>query len=184
MMKNILILINKEAGEIMELQVAGFLDNSMVNGKGLRSVLFVSGCNHNCEGCHNKVMQAFDYGDKVNIDDLLNRIKHNVPLINGVTFSGGEPFEQAKGLSVLAEKVKKQGLNLWCYTGYTYEKILQSNDEHKIKLLKYIDVLVDGKFEKNLTEGSSKYAGSSNQRIINVQESLKLGKIILVTTDQ
>lgn len=177
-MKNILTLINKEAGEIMELQVAGFLDNSMVNGKGLRSVLFVSGCKHNCEGCHNKIMQTFDYGDKVNIDDLLNRINHNIPLINGVTFSGGEPFEQAKRLYVLAEKVKKQGLNLWCYTGYTYEEILQSNDDYKIKLLKYIDVLVDGKFEKDLTEGSSKYAGSRNQRVINVQESLKYSKIV------
>lgn len=162
----------------MELQVAGFLDNSMVNGRGLRSVLFLSGCKHNCAECHNKAMQAFDYGDKVNTDDLLNRIKHNVPLISGVTFSGGEPFEQAKELWVLAEKVKKQGLNLWCYTGYTYEEILQSNDDYKIKLLKHIDVLVDGKFEKDLTEGSCKYAGSRNQRVINVQESLKWGKTI------
>lgn len=162
----------------MKLQVAGFLDNSMVNGRGLRSVLFLSGCKHNCAECHNKAMQEFDYGDKVNIDDLLNRIKNNIPLINGVTFSGGEPFEQAKELQALAQKVKNEELNLWCYTGYTYEEILQSNDDHKIKLLKHIDVLVDGKFEKDLTEGSCKYAGSRNQRVIDVQESLKNGKIV------
>ncbi|MCY6484984.1 anaerobic ribonucleoside-triphosphate reductase activating protein [Clostridium aestuarii] len=162
----------------MKLQVAGFLDNSMVNGKGLRSVIFVSGCNHNCEGCHNKEMQAFDYGDKVEINEIMDRIKHNIPLIKGVTFSGGEPFEQAKALIFLAQNIKEQGLSLWCYTGYTFDKMLGSKDNDKLELLKYVDVIVDGRFEKNLTENAPKYAGSSNQRVINVQKSLKSGKII------
>ncbi|MCY6370020.1 anaerobic ribonucleoside-triphosphate reductase activating protein [Clostridium ganghwense] len=167
----------------MKLQVAGFLDNSTVNGKGLRSALFLSGCKHNCEGCHNKAMQAFDYGERVEVDDILERIKHNVPLINGVTFSGGEPFEQAKQLATLAKKVRDEGLNLWCYTGYTFEQILQSGDEHKLELLKYIDVLVDGKFQKDLTEGSCKYAGSKNQRVIDVKESVNSNNIIEINKE-
>lgn len=160
------------------IQVAGFLDNSTVNGKGLRSVLFVSGCRHNCLECHNKDMQDFHYGDKLDIYYILRRIKHNVPLINGVTFSGGEPFEQAKELALLAKLVKDEHLNLWCYTGYTYEEILK--DRNKLELLKYIDVLIDGKFEKELTKDARKYTGSSNQRIIDVKESLKRKEVVQI----
>ena len=150
------------------LRVAGFLDNSLVNGEGLRSVLFVSGCRHNCKGCHNKCMQDFNYGDNVSLDEVLQRIKSNIPLIKGVTFSGGDPFEQAAGLSVLAEGIKELGLNIWCYSGYTYDEILKSNDRNKLELLKRIDVLVDGRYEETLKEGAHKYTGSRNQKIINL----------------
>lgn len=150
------------------LQVAGFLDNSLVNGEGLRSVLFVSGCRHKCPGCHNNSMQEFDYGDKVSLMEILERIKSNVPLINGVTFSGGDPFEQAQELSWLAGEIKAMGLNIWCYSGYTYGEILESQDTNKIGLLKKIDVLVDGKYEEKLKKGSLKYTGSSNQKIIRL----------------
>lgn len=162
----------------MKLKVAGFLDNTMVNGQGLRSALFLSGCNHNCEGCHNKAMQDFNYGDYVEIEQILERINFNVPLINGVTFSGGEPFEQAKELSILAEKIKNCNLNIWCYTGYTLEQILESEDKDKLRLLEHIDVLVDGKFEKELMKGALKYTGSRNQRIISVKESLIKGSLV------
>ena len=165
----------------MMMRVAGFLDNSLVNGTGIRSVVFVSGCNHNCDGCHNKEMQDYNYGDEVEVDEIFERIKKNVPLISGVTFSGGEPFDSAKGLGILADKIKSLGLNLWCYTGYTYEEILDSNDEDKISLLSKVDVLVDGKFDKNLTENSPKYAGSSNQRIIDVKKSIEESKIVELT---
>ena len=80
----------------MNLRVAGFLDNTMVNGKGIRSALFLSGCNHNCDECQNKEMQNASYGDDIEVEDILNRIKSNMPLIKGVTFSGGEPFEQCR----------------------------------------------------------------------------------------
>ena len=150
------------------LRVAGFLDNSLVNGEGLRSVLFVSGCRHNCKGCHNKCMQDFNYGDNVSLDEILDRIKSNIPLIKGVTFSGGDPFERAAGLSMLAERVHELGLNIWCYSGYTYDEIINSNDKNKHELLKKIDVLVDGRFVEGLKEGAVKYTGSSNQRIIRL----------------
>jgi len=154
------------------LQVAGFLDNSLVNGDGLRSVLFVSGCRHQCPGCHNKAMQDFRYGDAVSLEDILNRIKNNIPLIKGVTFSGGDPFEHAEALSELADSIRALGLNIWCYSGYTYEEIAGSRDEKKLNLLKKIDVLVDGRFEKNLMDGALKYTGSRNQRIIRIKEKI------------
>ncbi|MBP1743494.1 MAG: nrdG [Firmicutes bacterium] len=150
------------------LQVAGFLDNSLVNGEGLRSVLFVSGCRHKCPGCHNAAMQDFSYGDTVSLKEILGRIESNVPLIKGVTFSGGDPFEHAETLSELADSIKAMGLNIWCYSGYTYEEIVRSNDESKINLLNKIDVLVDGRFDSAQKEGAPKYAGSRNQRIIKL----------------
>lgn len=161
----------------MNLKVSGFLDNTMVNGEGLRSALFLSGCNHNCDGCHNKEMQSFQYGDEVELKKILDRIKSNVPLISGVTFSGGEPFEQAKGLSILAKLIKNEGLNIWCYTGYTFEEIVESGDTYKLNLLSYIDVIIDGKFEKNLVEGALKYTGSRNQRIIKLKDVIKYKEI-------
>jgi anaerobic ribonucleoside-triphosphate reductase activating protein len=150
------------------LRVAGFLDNSLVNGEGLRSVLFVSGCRHNCPGCHNSAMQDFSYGDTVSLKEILDRIEGNMPLIKGVTFSGGDPFEHAGVLEHLADRIKELGLNIWCYTGYTYEEIMNSKDERKIGLLKKIDVLVDGKFEAEKKKGASKYTGSCNQRILKL----------------
>jgi anaerobic ribonucleoside-triphosphate reductase activating protein len=150
------------------LQVAGFLDNSLVNGEGLRSVLFVSGCTHDCPGCHNAAMQDFNYGDAVSLKEILGRIESNIPLIKGVTFSGGDPFEHAEALSELAGRIKGMGLNVWCYSGYTYEEIVSSNDERKIELLKKIDVLVDGRFDASKKEGAPKYAGSSNQRVLKL----------------
>ncbi|MFA9397464.1 MAG: anaerobic ribonucleoside-triphosphate reductase activating protein [Clostridiaceae bacterium] len=160
----------------MKLQVAGFLDNSMVNGEGLRSVLFVSGCRHNCDGCHNHAMQDYNYGEEIEIEDIIDRIKNNMQVARGVTFSGGEPFDKALELKALAKALKTLGINIWCYSGYLYEDIIKSTE--KLELLKYIDVLVDGKFMKDLTEDSPKYAGSRNQRVLDAKKSLENNKII------
>ncbi|QBD84003.1 anaerobic ribonucleoside-triphosphate reductase activating protein [Clostridium tetani] len=163
------------------LQVAGFLDNSLANGKGLRSVLFLSGCNHKCKGCHNLIMQDFKYGDRVKIDEIMDRVRKNIPIIRGVTFSGGEPLEQAENLARLASMIKKENLNIWCYTGYEFEYIL--DNMNKINgwknLIENIDILVDGTFQKDKNKPKLKYKGSSNQRIIDVQKSLIAKKIIL-----
>ncbi|MBD5637249.1 anaerobic ribonucleoside-triphosphate reductase activating protein [Clostridium botulinum] len=164
------------------LQVAGFLDNSLVNGVGLRSVIFVSGCKHNCEGCQNKEMQSFCYGDNISLKDILKRIESNMPLIRGVTFSGGEPLEHIEELRILAEKIKNLGLNIWCYTGYTFEYIkeeIKINTELK-KLMELVDVLVDGKYDRSRKDGSLKYRGSSNQRIIDVKKSLNKSEIVIL----
>lgn len=164
----------------MQLQVAGFLDNSLVNGKGIRSVLFVSGCRHNCKGCHNKEMQSYEYGDKVDIKDLYERIVSNVPLISGVTFSGGEPFDRALELTTLAKMLKEKGLNIWCYTGYNLEDIMKNKKNTQWEeLLKNIDVLVDGKFDEEKLSSSCKYMGSYNQRIIDMPKTLIRNDIVI-----
>jgi len=163
----------------VKFQVGGFLDNSLVNGDGMRAVVFVSGCNHNCPSCHNQVMQSFDYGDCVSMQDIQRKIVKNMPIIKGVTYSGGEPFESALALSKLSEQVRSLGLDIWCYTGYTFDEIIHSGDRDKLQLLGYIDVLIDGKFKEELKAGATKYTGSTNQRIIDVGKSISKNKIIL-----
>lgn len=164
---------------LVKLQIGGFLNNSLVNGDGMRAVIFVSGCIHNCKSCQNEFMQDFNYGDSTPIDDIVQKIKKNIPIIKGVTFSGGEPFESSVALSKLSEKIRVLGLNIWCYSGYTYEELKHSGDSDKLRLLSFIDVLIDGKFDEELTGGASKYTGSSNQRIIDVQKSISKNQIIL-----
>ena len=147
----------------MNLQVAGFLEHSTVNGMGFRSVLFVSGCHHACSGCHNEAMQNPAYGESLSISEIYQRIIKNKPIIDGVTFSGGEPFEQASALAELATLLKAEGLSIWCYSGYTYQMLFQN--EHYAPLLNLVDVLVDGPFIASLADSNLKYKGSSNQHI-------------------
>jgi anaerobic ribonucleoside-triphosphate reductase activating protein len=163
------------------LQVAGFLDNSGANGTGLRSVLFVSGCTFHCDDCQNKDFWSLSYGDRISTDEIFKRIKKNSAITDGVTFCGGEPFQSAEALSELATMIKTEGMNLWSYSGYTFEQLLNSNDPHKLNLLGKIDVLIDGLFVKELFDESLYYRGSSNQRIIDVQKSLSLGKVVELT---
>lgn len=148
------------------LQVAGFLDNSAVNGEGLRSVLFLSGCTHQCPGCHNIDMQDPLYGESISIEEIVTRIKDNMPIINGVTISGGEPFLQGSALVPLLKQIKALALNCWVYTGYTHEQIL--DNEKFSQLLPWIDVLIDGRFEKDLLTHDIPYIGSTNQRILKL----------------
>lgn len=148
------------------LQVSGFLDNSTVNGEGLRSVLFLSGCFHNCPGCHNKDMQDINYGENIEVNEIITRIKDNIPIIEGVTISGGEPFEQWENLLPLLQEIRKESLTCWVYTGYTYNQINNKNNFNK--LLPWIDVLVEGPFIKDLLTKDHPYIGSSNQRILQL----------------
>lgn len=156
----------------MNVQVAGFLEHSTVNGEGFRSVLFVSGCHHNCLHCQNEAMQDFQYGENVTVDEIFDRIHKNRPLLDGVTFSGGEPFEQCEALIALCQKLKSDGLTIWSYSGYTYDQL--KKDTAKYALLKQIDVLVDGTFIESLADPNLKYRGSSNQHIY----ALKDGEIL------
>ena len=118
------------------LQVAGFLEHSTVNGEGLRSVLFVSGCTHHCPKCHNVSMQNPGYGKSCSVLEIYHRILKNKPIIDGVTFSGGEPFEQHLELIELAQLLKAEDLTIWCYSGYTYEKLKQDpSKKHLLNLI-------------------------------------------------
>lgn len=157
----------------MDLRVFGKANDSIVDGPGLRYALFVQGCVHNCKGCHNPQSHPQDGGYIQDTDEIFEEIQKN-PLLDGVTFSGGEPFLQAQALTALAKKIKEAGLNLYVYTGFTFEELLDgANDENFWgELLKYTDFLVDGKFEEDKKHYTLLFKGSENQRIIDVQSSL------------
>lgn len=159
-----------------KIRVGGIIDNSLANGKGLRMVLFLSGCLHKCEGCHNKELQDFDFGVDMTEEEIFARIEKNAGVIKGITLSGGDPMEQPAKLINLCRKIRALDLDIWCYTGYSFEEVLKS--EEKLALLKEVDVLVDGRFDLKLKSEKVKYRGSSNQRIIDVKESLKTNEIV------
>lgn len=168
-----------------EIRLAAILPESLVNGPGLRRVLFSQGCSHNCKGCFSSHTHSFTDGVLIDMDSIIEDIRKN-PFLKGVTFSGGDPLEQADKFAYIAREVKKLGLNIWCYTGYTFEYIL--NNQHKRKgwseLLKYTDVLVDGKFEEAKKEEGLRFRGSSNQRIIDVRSSLEALEAVAMDLDK
>ena len=160
-----------------KLRVFGIVEESVVDGDGLRFVLFLQGCKRACPGCQNKASWDLSGGKLMKIEEILEKIDD--PLISGVTFSGGEPFLQAENLTVLAKKIKEKNLNIWCYTGNSYEEIIEQGDKDEIELLNYIDVLVDGDFREDLMDLTLKFRGSRNQRIIDMVKTRESGKVIL-----
>ncbi len=163
----------------MKIRMAGIANDSIVDGEGIRFTLFVQGCPHNCEGCHNPQTHDFNSGYIDDTDKILEQIKQN-PLLDGVTFSGGEPFCQAEALSYLGKQLKGLGYDIVTYTGYTFEYLLEhGNKENKwLDLLKVSDFLVDGRFELDKKRWDLRFRGSSNQRYLDCKESLKQGKAI------
>ena len=166
----------------MEIRLAADLQkDSIVDGEGIRTVIWTQGCPHNCLGCHNPMTHDFNGGALVDIDYIKEEIDE-LDGQDGITFSGGDPFVQPLACSILAKYAKKKGLNIWCYTGYTFEHLLElSKVKSDIKdFLGEIDVLVDGKFELSKKSYSAIFRGSSNQRIIDVKKSLKAKKVVPV----
>ncbi len=164
----------------MEIRIAGTVEDSIVDGPGLRFVVFTQGCPHRCDGCHNPETHDFAGGKITTTDALFEQCMEN-PLCSGVTFSGGEPFCQAEALYELGSRFKSAGKHLMCYSGWTFEELLAKaqREESVGKLLSIADVLVDGKFDISKRSLSLQYRGSSNQRLINVQESLKTGTTVV-----
>ncbi|ALP88968.1 MULTISPECIES: anaerobic ribonucleoside-triphosphate reductase activating protein [Clostridium] len=162
-----------------DIRLSGIAYESLVNGPGIRRVFFSQGCKHNCKGCFNPDTHDFNGGENRNMDELIESVLDN-PMIKGVTFSGGDPLEQAEKFAYMAKAFKNNNLNIWCYTGYTYEYIREHKDENNgwNELLNNIDVLVDGKFEEENMQEGLKFRGSTNQRIIDIKESLNHGKIV------
>ena len=160
----------------------------VANGEGIRTSLFVSGCTHHCKGCFNEVAWDFQYGQDFT-EEVENQIIDSLKpyYIAGLTLLGGEPMEKAnqKGLFNLVKKVKQiyPEKTIWCFTGYLFEDLLdggKQRTEYTEQLLNNIDVNVDGKFIEELKDLTLKFKGSSNQRTINVPESLKQNKIVLL----
>ncbi|OPJ61282.1 anaerobic ribonucleoside-triphosphate reductase activating protein [Clostridium oryzae] len=171
-------------GKSNAVRLAGIAYESLVNGPGIRRVLFAQGCIHDCEGCFNQDTHSFNGGISYDMDDILRDIQDN-PMLRGITFSGGDPFEQADKFAYLAKNIHDIGLNIWCYTGYTFEYIIENKDRRIgwAELLKYIDVLVDGPFIQEKQSMAIKFRGSYNQRIIDVQKSEESGKIVVLDYD-
>ena len=163
----------------MEIRLSGIVEESIVDGKGIRFTVFTQGCPHNCKGCHNPQTHDFKGGYLDDTDNLFEKFKDD-PILKGMTFSGGEPFMQPKPLTELAKKIHSlKYKDVWCYTGFTFEELLKGNEDW-IELLSNIDVLIDGKFVEELKNLELSFRGSENQRIIDVKKSLAENKIILV----
>ena len=159
----------------MNLRIAGIVRESIVDGPGIRFVVFAQGCPHKCEGCHNESTHDFEGGYDCGLDKILDEVNKN-PLLAGVTFSGGEPFCQPKGFYSLGTEIKKRGLDLVAYSGYTLEKLqkMAESDQDVAHLLGIIDYLVDGPFilaEKDLT---LEFRGSRNQRFLRMADVRQL----------
>ncbi|MCI8567998.1 MAG: anaerobic ribonucleoside-triphosphate reductase activating protein [Bacilli bacterium] len=164
---------------MMKIRLAAPIQvNSVVDGEGIRAIIWTQGCLHNCKGCHNQTTHDLKGGELVEIEKLKEEIM-KLSIEDGITFSGGEPFLQAKACSILAKFIKEQDLNIWCYTGFIFEDIIKDKD--KLKFLKYIDVLVDGPFILSKKSLNLTFRGSSNQRIIDVQRSLHENKTITIS---
>lgn len=163
-----------------QIRIAGIIKESIVDGPGIRMVIFAQGCHHNCPGCHNPETHSFEAGTLTDIDEIIAQAKKN-PLLDGLTFSGGEPFEQAGAFAVLANKARSLGLNIMTYTGYTYEYIdsVSKTNEEWDRLLQETDILVDGEFQLEKRNLLLKFRGSENQRIIDAKKSQLEKKVIL-----
>ena len=162
----------------MELRIAGTANDSIVDGPGIRFTVFTQGCPHHCEGCHNPQTHDFSGGEAVDTDELLEKIKA-IPLLDGVTFSGGEPFCQAQALASLGCEIKKLGLDIVTYTGYDFEELYENRDKNGWgELLAVTDFLIDGRFELAKKDWTSRFRGSSNQRYLDCQASLSSGKSV------
>lgn len=154
------------------LRVAGVIEESIVDGPGLRFVLFLQGCRTHCKGCQNPQTWAFEGGTAVSAEDILNRIQGD-PLVHGITFSGGEPFEQAAALVPLAAELKRRGYHLMAFSGYTFEQLLEKPSCRD--LLSLLDLLVDGPFVEEQKSLELRFRGSRNQRILNMAASRNAG---------
>ncbi|MBC8570286.1 anaerobic ribonucleoside-triphosphate reductase activating protein [Zongyangia hominis] len=160
------------------LRLAGVIKESIVDGPGLRFTVFVQGCPHHCPGCHNPQTHDFEGGFDCPIDKIVAEVKKN-PLLQGVTLSGGEPFCQCEALAALCREVKALGLNIYIYSGYTFEQILQLSDPFARDLLEQCDILMDGPFLQEERTLDAPFRGSRNQRAIEVAPSLTQGEIVL-----
>ncbi len=166
----------------MLLRIAGLVGESIVDGPGIRYTVFTQGCPHHCEGCHNPETWSFDGGELIDTGEIYKKITSD-PLLDGVTFSGGEPFMQCAALCELADRIRAftdYRLNIISYTGFTFEELIDKADltNGYMELLKRLDYLVDGPFILEKRSLELLFRGSSNQRYLDVQASLREGRVV------
>lgn len=168
----------------MKIRIASILEDSIVDGEGLRLVVFAQGCLHACPGCHNPSSHPLGDGYLVDEEEIVERLRSN-PLLSGITLSGGEPFLQVDAFTSLCEAIAKvrpeldPEFTIMAYTGYTLEELLaEGNKEKYLPLLKHIDILVDGRFILSQKSLELKFRGSKNQRIIDLNQSLRKNAMV------
>lgn len=160
------------------MRIAGTVQDSIVDGPGFRFTVFTQGCSHHCPGCHNPQTHDPSGGTEHTVEEILERMRSN-PLTDGLTLSGGEPFEQPEDCLLLAQGAHGAGLNVWSYTGYLFEFLRDQGTEAQKALLRELDVLVDGPFLLEQRTLSLPWRGSRNQRVIDVPKSLETGDVVL-----
>lgn len=162
------------------VRLAGVVRESIVDGPGIRLTVFVQGCPHHCLGCHNPDTHDPLGGYDCALQKIIDAFDAD-PLLRGITLSGGEPFEQADGLLALAQAVRQRGKDVVAFSGYTFEELLEKGkkEPNVIELLSLCCLLVDGRFVQTQRDLSLRFRGSRNQRLIDPQQSLKTGRLVL-----
>lgn len=163
----------------MEIRIAGIVEDSIVDGRGIRMAVFVQGCPHHCPGCHNPQTHDFAGGTLDDTDRIFEAFREN-PLYRGITFSGGEPFCQPKPLKALADRVHGIKKDVTIYTGWTYEALCAMHDPDVDALLSVCDVLVDGPFIEAQRDPELLFRGSANQRLIDMNRTRERGEVTLL----
>lgn len=162
----------------MRFRLSGIVNDSIVDGPGLRLAVFMQGCPYRCLGCHNPHTHDPSGGREADTDEIAQLLKKN-PLLDGLTLSGGEPLMQPEAAYEMAKAAKSMGLNVWCYTGTRVELLLSKQEPAVIEALSQVDVLVDGPFVQAKKTLNLSFRGSSNQRLIDVPATLKAGTAVL-----
>lgn len=165
----------------MQMRIAGTINDSIVDGPGFRFTIFTQGCPHRCPGCHNPKTHDFEGGKLADTQEIIEKFRKN-ELLDGITLSGGEPLCQSEACRVLARAAHESGLNVWCYTGYTFEELMEGFEAHPewAALLQEVDVLVDGRFILAQRTLEARFRGSKNQRLIDVPASLAQGRAVVM----
>ena len=161
----------------MEIRIAGYIEESIVDGPGVRFVVFTQGCPHHCPGCQNPQTHNFAGGYMADTEEIIAKFSVD-PLLKGITISGGEPFCQPAASAELAKAAHAIGKDVIVYSGYTFEQLLNGEVADALSLLQETDVLIDGRFEEEQKSLSLRFRGSANQRAIDCKESLKFLKAV------
>lgn len=166
----------------MKIRLAAYLQpDSIVDGEGIRTVIWTQGCPHNCFACHNPETHDYEGGALVDLEEVYEIID-GLEGQDGITFSGGDPFVQPEACAEIAKYARNKGYNIWAYTGFTFEQLLSMSEKNQsiMDFLNQVDVLIDGKFELDKKSFDVVFRGSTNQRIIDVKKSLEFGEVVLV----
>lgn len=160
----------------MDLSLLDIVEDTVVDGPGFRTTVYAAGCKHHCPGCHNPQSWDRTNGWLASVDEVARQLLAD-PFAN-ITFSGGDPLEQAEAFTALARQIREHSKKtIWCYTGYRFEEVCRSR--RLAQILPYIDVLVDGRFIQHLQEPGLLFRGSNNQRLVDVSASLEAGKTVI-----